>query len=146
MVKKSKKQSYCEIWIHLVWATQYREPMIQKSWKKAFYDQFRQISDQNDYGLDFINGMEDHVHLLINHRPKRAISDIVKDLKGNTWRWARDYLSDKETYLTWQDGYSAFFVSPERVEQVRNYIRNQEKHHAFQNYDEEIQKLKQASS
>jgi putative transposase len=83
---------------------------------------------------------------LINHRPKRAISAIVKDLKGNTWRWARDYLSDKDDYVTWQDGYSAFSVSPDRIAQVRNYIRYQERHHAHQNLDEEIQKLKQAHS
>lgn len=145
-MKNSKKQSYTEIWIHLVWTTKYREPIIRKSWKKALYDQFRQISEQNDYGLDFINGVEDHVHLLINHRPKWAISDVVKDFKGNTWRWAEDYLADKDDYLTWQDGFSAFSVSPDRVEQVRNYIRHQEKHHASQNYEEEIKWLRQSNS
>lgn len=135
------KQSYCDIWLHLVWSTKKQEPIIDQSWKKKLFEQFRTISDEKNYGLNFINGVEDHVHLLINFRPKFALSDIVKDFKGLTWEWARNFLINQKSQLTWQDGYSAFSVSSDRVPKVRNYIKNQEWHHQTEDFQQEIQRL-----
>ena len=119
--------------------------MIEKSWKKLLYNQFRNISDEKDYGLDFINGVEDHIHLLMAYRPKWALSDIVKDFKGLTWQWARSFFKE-EKELKWQNGFSAFSLSPDRVNNVRDYIKKQELHHATMGYDQEIKWLQKQSS
>ena len=138
----SAKGNYCDIWIHLVWATKNREPFIDQSWKLELYKQFQAISADKDYGLNFINGVEDHVHLLINYRPKYALSQVVKDFKGLTRRWSRDALPDQSAELKWQDGYSAFSVSPNRLDNVRHYIKHQENHHLNEDFDREIQRLR----
>jgi len=138
----SAKGNFCDIWLHLVWSTKNREPIIEPSWKLKLYDQIRAISEEKDYGLNFINGIEDHVHLLINYRPKYPLSQMVKDFKGLTWRWSRDTLPEQASELKWQDGYSAFSVSPDRVQKVRDYIKNQEKHHLEEDFEQEIQRLR----
>ena len=137
---KSQKQTYADLWVHLIWTTKHREPLMNDNIKLPLYDQFRVVSEKQDFGLNFINGVEDHVHLLLNLRPKFSLSEMVKEFKGQTWKWSRDYL-DQEEDLIWQDGFSAFSVSPDRVKNVRNYIKNQEHHHAHESFEEELKKL-----
>ncbi len=37
-----------------------------------------------------LNGMEDHVHLLVKLRPERALSDVLRELKANATGWMHD--------------------------------------------------------
>lgn len=139
------KQTFTSIWIHLVWSTKNREPLIYKHIKYKLYDQIRKISYDKGYHLDFINGIEDHVHLLISLDPKFAISDMVKNIKGLSWEWMRKKKLIEE-YFSWQDGYSGFSVSPQHINKIRNYIKNQEQHHKNMDFEEELKILKQTSS
>ncbi len=136
----ANRQSYSNLWIHVIWATKYRESLISKEIKYLLYDYIREICRELDYHLDFINGVEDHVHLLFSLNPVHSISDMVKNIKGKSWAWMlkQNLIED---YFTWQDGYSAFSVSPQNVQRVRNYIKNQEKHHSKYSYEQEIDKI-----
>jgi putative transposase len=130
-------QSYLSLWYHLVWSTKHREPLIQNEWKWDLYAHIRAYCKTKEYHLDFINGTEDHVHLLISPKPTFALSDIVRDIKRDSYYWVKEHqLSPK--YFSWQDGYGAFTVSNSMIEQVRNYIKNQEQHHQKQSFEEEI--------
>ncbi|MBI5916818.1 MAG: IS200/IS605 family transposase [Bacteroidetes bacterium] len=121
-------QTYHAIWVHLIWSTKYRQPLIVQELKFKLYDKFREIAKVKDYHLDFVNGVEDHVHLLMGIKPKFAIAEVVKNLKGISYDWVHDNaLSDE--HFHWQDGYAALSVSPDRVPTVRGYIKKQEAHH-----------------
>jgi len=121
-------KTYHSLWVHLVWGTKYRQPLIVPSLKIPLYDKMREIAWDKNFYLDFINGVEDHVHLLIGLKPTDSIPIIVKDLKGITHTWIREEnLTD--TNFHWQDGYAAISVSPNRVPSVRGYIKKQEQHH-----------------
>lgn len=102
------------------------------------YDKMREIANEKDFRIDFINGVEDHVHLLISIQPKHSVSDIVKHLKGITNSWVNKNQLTLD-YFEWQDGFSAFSVSPLQLQKVRNYIRYQEKHHKSKGFDDEMQ-------
>jgi putative transposase len=131
--QKNMGKTYHALWVHLVWATKYRQPLIVPSLKLPLYNKMREIAKEKNFYLDFINGIEDHVHLLVGLKPSDSIPKIVKDLKGITHTWVRDKaLSDD--YFHWQDGYAAISVSPDRVPTVRGYIRKQEVHHKKVNY------------
>ena len=89
-----------------------------------------------------INGMPDHVHLLIGQSLDIALSDLVKDVKIassrliNDKRWVRGHFN-------WQLGFGAFSYSRSQVSRVAKYIENQEKHHAKRSFrDEYISLLK----
>ncbi len=133
----ANRQTYLSIWIHLVWATKHRQPFIKKEWKWDLYKHIKNYCAEKGYHLDFINGIEDHVHLLISPKPQFAISDIVRNIKVDSWYWIKEQGLSGDDF-GWQDGYAALTVSPSHVKRVRNYIRNQEQHHAKQSFEEEL--------
>jgi putative transposase len=130
-------QNYTAIWFHLVWSTKNRFPFIQKSWKWELYKHIKEYCETKNYHLDHINGIEDHIHLLISPKPNFAVSDIVRNIKTDSYYWIKEkgYCADE---FGWQDGYAAFTVSPSQVDIVRKYIRNQEIHHQDKTFEEEI--------
>ncbi len=140
-------QKYYALWVHLVWTTKNRKPLISKELKLPLYRKIQEICKDKEYHLDFINGVEDHVHLLISLNPKFAVSDVVKNIKGISQKWARE--SELiEDYFEWQDGYAVISVSPSIVPKVRDYIRNQEIKHKKEtfNFEKELETFVKNSS
>ncbi len=136
-------QTYHSLWIHFVWSTKKRQPLISKDWKWKLYKKFKEISDDHKYHLDHVNGIEDHVHLLTELNPKFSPSEVVKDLKGISWRWIIDSHLAADDYFEWQDGFAAFSVSPSNLQQVRKYIQNQEAHHRQQSFADELKWMRE---
>jgi putative transposase len=135
-------QTYSALWVHLIWSTKNRQPIISQKLKYKLYDQIREICIDKTYHLDFINGIEDHIHLLISLSPKFSVSNVVKDIKGVSQRWVVESGLIEE-YFEWQDGYAVVSVSPYNVQRVRNYIRNQEKHHKKMTAEDELNNIKE---
>lgn len=73
-----------------------------------------------------INGIEDHVHLLILLPPNVSVSDAMRFVKANSSRWIKER-SGKP--FAWQKGFGSFSVSRSNVNAVAKYIRDQEEHH-----------------
>lgn len=133
-------QSYSSLWVHLVWSTKNREPILNPQLRRGVYKTINEIADDHEIYLDCINGIEDHVHLLIRLRTDQSVADIVKTIKGNSWEKFKD---DPNNYVTWQDGFAAFTVSPDNLKRVRGYIYNQVKHHQNQSFSDELKEIKE---
>ena len=73
-----------------------------------------------------INGMSDHIHLLILLPPNVSISDAMRFVKANSSRWVKERFGKK---FAWQKGFGAFSVSRSNVDAVAKYIMEQEQHH-----------------
>jgi len=131
--------SYSSLWIHIIWSTKNREPILTSELKAEVFAEIKNISRNHEIYLDAINGIEDHVHLLIRLRTDQSVADVVKTIKGNSWNFFKDV---PEKYVTWQDGFAAFSVSPDNLKGVRNYIRNQEKHHRDKSFAAELKEIK----
>ena len=87
-----------------------------------------------------INGMEEHVHLLIDLNPTVALSDLIKLVKQSSSRW----ISDSNLfpfYEGWASEYYACSVSPGHVDAVKRYIENQREHHEGKDYGQEMQEF-----
>jgi putative transposase len=132
-------QSYSSLWVHLVWSTKNRAPILTPVLKAEVYKVINDIANDHEIYLDCINGAEDHVHLLVRLRTDQSVADIVKTIKGNSWEYFKD---DEDRYVTWQDGFAAFSVSPSHLKRVRSYIYNQEKHHRDKSFVEEMKEIK----
>lgn len=133
--------SFNKIWIHAIWATKNRAPLIDQSIEKTVY-QF--ISEQlRGIGcpVRIINGMPDHIHCLFLLNPQKSIAEVIKQIKGSSSHYINqsELIAEK---FAWQTGYAAYSVFESVVEKVFQYIRNQKSHHqkkAFQQeYDEFI--------
>ncbi|WP_260204274.1 transposase [Cloacibacterium normanense] len=65
---------------------------------------------------------------------------IVQLIKGESSHWRNQNQLTKEKFA-WQDEYFAVSVSESMIENVRNYIKNQEKHHQKKTFVEEYQEF-----
>ena len=74
-------QNKLSLWVHLVWGVKKRKNLITDEVRPILYNKILEVSDFKGYGVVEINGMPDHVHLLLQLNPKYSISEIVKNLK-----------------------------------------------------------------
>jgi len=130
-------RSYSAIWLHLIWSTKKRAPLLTKKVKYKVYNFFRDKAKELNIHIDHINGIDDHVHLLVCIKPTHSASTVAKKLKGASSKWINEQGITDE-YFEWQAGYAAFSVSPTQLHKVRAYIRNQEKHHAKTSFADEL--------
>ncbi len=82
-----------------------------------------------------INGPNDHVHLLFVLPASLSLSDLME--KANSSKWVHQRWPNR-AFFAWQPGYTAFSVSQSSLEEVRQYIANQEEHHRKLTYREEV--------
>ena len=125
------------IWVHAVWATKRREPLMASKNKRVdLFKHIKTYAKEKKIYLDFVNGEADHVHALISIACDQNIAQIIKLLKGDSSNFANQkQLFDSE--FDWADDYYAVSVSQSQVETVRNYLKNQEAHHRKKTFEEE---------
>jgi putative transposase len=128
--------AHLKIWLHIVWATKYRQKILEPSARYTLHKHIRENALKKDIHLDFINGHTDHIHALVSLGAKQCVADVVHLLKGESSFWfnQQKILSQK---LEWADGYYAASVSHSQLDLVRDYIKNQENHHASKTFEEE---------
>ena len=134
--------TYTQIHIQFVFAVKFRKALIEDSYKQELYQYITGIVQSYGHKMLAINGVADHIHIFIGMRPTQSISDLMQDIKGNSSKWVNDKKFLKVKF-EWQGGYGAFSYSKSHVQNVINYVKNQEKHHTKQTFrDEYIEFLK----
>jgi putative transposase len=128
--------AYTQIHIQFVFVVKYRNGLIEASFKEELYQYISGIIKHYDHKLLAINGMPDHIHVFIGMRPTQSISDLMQDVKASTSKWINDKKFLKVKF-EWQSGYGAFSYSKSHVQNVINYIKNQENHHKKQTFRDE---------
>ncbi|WP_264536732.1 IS200/IS605 family transposase [Flavobacterium sp. N1736] len=128
--------TYTQIHIHFVFAVKFRQAIISNDWKEELYKYIAGIIKNNNHKLLAINGVSDHVHILIGIRPAQSISDLMKNIKQDSSKWINNSKFSK-IHFEWQEGYGAFSYSKSQLNAVVNYIQNQELHHKKRTFKEE---------
>lgn len=128
--------TYTQIHIQFVFAVKFRKALIEDSYKQELYQYITGIVQHYGHKMLAINGVADHIHIFIGMRPTQSISDLMQDVKGNSSKWINEKKFLKVKFK-WQEGYGAFSYSKSHVQNVINYIHNQEKHHAKQTFRDE---------
>ena len=133
--------SYVKIWVHCVWSTKMRKPFLESGIKNKVIEHIRENAKIKNIYIDFINGYSEHLHALISLQKKQNISDVMQLIKGESSWWINksNLLRNK---FSWQDDFFAVSVSHSQVNEVRDYIKNQEQHHKKMTWDEEIELFK----
>lgn len=82
--------TYTQIYIQVVFAVQGRQCLIQPEHKEELYKFITGIVTNRDQKMLQINGVADHVHLLISLKPSIALSDLVRDIKAASSKFIND--------------------------------------------------------
>ena len=83
--------------------------------------------------------MPDHVHLLVG--PNISLSDFVRELKSASSIFLTTHRQWFPFIETWGKEYLACSYSVNDVDTVKEYIKNQKKHHERYSIDEELRSL-----
>ncbi|MBV4359640.1 IS200/IS605 family transposase [Pinibacter aurantiacus] len=129
--------SYVRIWVHLVWATKRREPILTADVRRYLCLQIMQNCKEKGIYLRAINGYLDHLHCLISLGNGQTIAEVAQFIKGGSSHWINQNRIVNGGF-DWQDDYFAVSVSESIVPAVVRYIHNQERHHASKSFDDEV--------
>jgi REP element-mobilizing transposase RayT len=127
--------TFTNLLAHLVFSTKDRVPLIGTEARPRLHAYMGGIVRELNCSPLIVNGIDDHVHLLVGLSPTVSVSDALRVLKATSSRWMH------ETYrkpFAWQSGYGAFSVSRSNLDAVRKYIERQEEHHRRMDFKEEF--------
>jgi len=128
--------AFVNIMVHAVWGTKSRYPFLTREIRPVVYEHIRQNAKIKQIFIDSINGVEDHIHVLLGLNAELSISKTLQLIKGEASFWI-----NKQKLVTpsfeWADEYYAVSVSESQLQKVRDYIANQEEHHRKKTFQEE---------
>ena len=128
--------TFSQLYIQTVFAVKGRENLIDKKWRDELCKYISGIIKGKNQKSIIVNGVSDHIHCFVGLKPSMSISDLMRDVKNNSSKFINDKGFVKGKF-SWQEGYGAFSYSHSQIEQVYNYILNQELHHHKKTFKEE---------
>jgi putative transposase len=118
-----------EIYLHLVWATWDRAPLLTPERQIEVFRAMRRKCEDLGCEAIAVGGIEDHVHLLVKTPPRIAPSLLAKEVKGASSYRANTRHGTRADFR-WQGGYGVFSVSRHQVAKIQYYVEHQPEHHA----------------
>ena len=128
--------TYTQIYIQLVFAVSGRQNLLGRDHKEELHKYITGIVTNQGQKLISINGMPDHLHILLGLRPDAALSDLVRDVKANSSKFINEHRWVKGKF-GWQEGFGAFSYGHSQLGTIIRYIQNQELHHRRRTFKDE---------
>lgn len=123
------RRNKLSLFVHLVWATWDRLPMITPDVERHLYRELESEAIKMRCIVLALNGVADHVHVVLIIPATVAIAELTKQLKGASSHFVNEVLHP-EMPFKWQGSYGAFTISRWDVDKIVNYVKNQKQHHA----------------
>ena len=120
------RHPHARLYVHLVWATWDRAPLITPEIRDRIYPTMQHRASRLGAQIIAIGGIEDHVHVLTRFPPTLSISDLVGRMKGASSHMVTQVMGQA---FKWQGAYGAFTLSKSGLSRARDYVLNQEEHH-----------------
>lgn len=133
--------SYTNSIFHIVFRTKYGKPTIPNEHCEKLYRYIWGFSKNKKCFLYQINGMPDHLHLLVNLHPTIAVADFVKMLKNSTNYWLKENQVYFPEFESWARKYCALSYSVRDKDMIINYIKKQKEHHKSEETLSEMERL-----
>ena len=119
--------SCTELYVHFVWATWDRKPLITPQIEGIAYTAIRAKCHERKCQVRALGGVADHVHVLVRMPATLDVATLAHDMKGASSHLIRHRLTPD---FQWQGAYAAFTVCPSVVPALCEYIEGQKEHHA----------------
>jgi putative transposase len=120
--------TYSQCLHHIVFATKHRKPCLNAAHRRDLFAYLHGTIKRHKCHLYRINGVDEHIHLLVALHADLGTGEFVKIIKAASGNWMRNGTQFPE-FEHWQEGYGAFTVSWKDKDPVIEYIKNQEDHH-----------------
>ncbi len=130
--------TFLSLHYHIVFSTKDRRPFIRPDWRPRLHEYLGGTARGLQAVPQSINGIEDHVHLLVGLRATHCLADFMQELKKASSVWCA---KTHEPLFHWQDGYAAFTVSATHRDVIKKYIAGQEEHHMNFGFIDELKRL-----
>ena len=127
--------TYTQLYVQLVFAVKERQHLIAYAHKDELHRYITGIVQNRGTKLLAIHCMPDHAHLFIGFGPTLTIADLVRDVKSSSSGFIKEKGWAKQ--FSWQEGYGAFTYGQSQVQEVIQYVLNQEQHHYKRTFREE---------
>lgn len=128
--------AFVNIMVHAVWGTKNRYPFLKKDIRSAVHGHIKQNARTKQIFIDCVNGVEEHVHVLLGLNADMSIAKTIQLIKGESSFWINKQKLTASSF-EWADEYYAASVSESQLDKVRMYISNQEEHHRKKTFEEE---------
>jgi REP element-mobilizing transposase RayT len=128
--------TFSQLYIQVVFAVQNRESLIHSSWEEEIHKYISGIVRNKEQKMLAINGMPDHIHILIGMKPSCCLSDLIREIKKSS----NDFITTRKLAkfkFNWQEGYGAFSYSHSQIDSVIKYITDQKEHHKKKTFRDE---------
>jgi putative transposase len=120
---------YWRLFYHVVWGTKNRLPLIESAWETDLYGYIWGKATALECIPHAINGMPNHIHVIISIPPKLSVATLIGQLKGaSSHRVNKIFVSDKS--FAWQAEYGVLSFPEKALSTLIEYVKNQKKHHA----------------
>ena len=133
-------QSLSAIYIHLVFSTKHREPLLVHPVRGRMHAYLATVLKNQDCPVIKIGDTSDHVHSLFRLSKNLALAKVVEEIKTTSSKWVK---TQGQAFggFHWQNGYGGFSVSGAEVDGVVEYIEKQEAHHRAVSFQDEYRRF-----
>jgi len=125
--------TYHQVYIQCVFAVKYRDAVLDKTWRQTLLGVIGNLINENGCKSIIVNGIEDHAHCFLGLKPAVSISDLMKTVKAKSSKYINDHQLTRSRF-EWQEGFGVFSYSQSHIDNVFQYIANQEEHHKKQTF------------
>lgn len=119
--------SYWRLFYHIVWGTKNRLPLIEPAWETDLHGYIWGKATALGCIPHAINGMSEHMHIVISIPPKLSIASSIGQLKGASSHHVNENYADGS--FGWQTEYGVLSFSEKSLPTIVEYVKNQKKHH-----------------
>jgi len=132
--------SYVQNFQHIVIGTKSHRMVLPTDAEHLLYAYITGFFKNKGCSVIKINGIPNHIHILVNMNPMLAIAAEIGNLKRATSIWLKAN-RHFPLFEGWQKEYASFSVSYSHLEAVKDYIDIQKAHHSNLFFDDEYNRL-----
>jgi REP element-mobilizing transposase RayT len=132
--------TFSQIYLQFVFAVKHRQCLISKEHKEELHKYITGLVQNRKAKMLAVHCMPDHTHLFVGFKPTILIADFVKEIKVES----NEFINGKKWVkgnFSWQEGYGVFSYSHSHIDNVINYVLNQETHHQKKTFRQEYHQL-----
>jgi REP element-mobilizing transposase RayT len=128
--------TYCCALFHCVFSTKERRKVIPAAIQERLWAYMGGIARKRGMKALAVEGMQDHVHILLSLPSSAAIAEAMREIKSESSRWMRE--EGGSPRFAWQEGFAAFSVGWTQIDATVAYIARQPEHHKRRDFQAEF--------
>lgn len=125
---------------HFVFGTKHRQPTINYLNREALYRFIWAALTKRGCRLYRVNGIEDHIHLVVDVNASYSKSRLMQDIKSTSSFWMKR-CGLFNGFRGWCDGFFSESKDRNSLDTIINYVKNQELHHKGETFVAELKRF-----